>query len=126
MHNGTKFYDKYISTKNRIKCIDDDGSGFLPKQMVRKKYNARNQNTYSNRNFVLQNDYIKDRIIHRTYSGRKRKATGYVLITGSTYRDAEGSPHHRSCLHDAIINAAPRIGGKLTNKNYIDNVHLEV
>ena len=32
-------------------------------------------------------------------------------MTGSPYRDAEGSPHHRSCLHDAIINAAPRIGG---------------
>ena len=41
------------------------------------------------------------------YSGRKRKATGYVLINGSTYRD------HRSCIHDAIINAAPRIGGKI-------------
>ena len=49
-------------------------------------------------------------------------ATGYVLLTGSPYRDAEGSPHHRSCLHDAIINAAPRIGGNLTNQNYIDNV----
>ena len=61
----------------------------------------------------------------RTYSGRKRKATGYVLITGSPYRDAEVSPHQRSCLHDAIINAAPRIGEKWTNQNYIENVHLE-
>ena len=34
-------------------------------------------------------------------------------MTGSPYRDAEGSPHHRSCLHDAIINAAPRIGGNM-------------
>ena len=49
--------------------------------------------------------------MRRTYSGRKQKATGYVLITGSPYCDAEGSPHHRLCLHDAIINAAPRIGG---------------
>ena len=48
----------------------------------------------------------------QTYSGRKRKATCYVLITGSQYRDAEGSPHHRSFLHDAIINVAPIIGGK--------------
>ena len=63
--------------------------------------------------------------MRRTYSGRKRKATGYVLITGSPYRDAEGSPHHRSCIHDAIINADPRIRGRLTNQNYIDNVHLE-
>ena len=48
--------------------------------------------------------------MRRTYSGRKLKATGYVLITSSPYRDAEGSPHHRSYLHDAIINDAPRIG----------------
>ena len=48
--------------------------------------------------------------MRQTYSGRKRKATGYVLITGSPYRDAEGSPQHRSCLHDAIINAAPITG----------------
>ena len=59
-----------------------------------------------------------------TYSGRKRKATGYVLITDSPYSDAEGSPQLRSCLHDAIANAAPKIGLKLTNQNYIDNVHL--
>ena len=49
----------------------------------------------------------------RKYSGRKLKETGYVLITGSPYRDAEGYPHHRSCLHDAIINAAPIIGEKI-------------
>ena len=30
-------------------------------------------------------------------------------MTGSKYRDAEGSSNHRSCLHDAIINAAPRV-----------------
>ena len=110
MHNGTIFYDKYISSKNRLKYIDDDGSGVLPKILVRKWYNTRYRKTYLNRNYVLKNDYIKDRIIQRTYSGRKRKATGYVLITVSPYRDAEGSPHHRSCLHDAIINAAPGIG----------------
>ena len=34
-------------------------------------------------------------------------------MTGSKYRDAEGSPHHRSCLHDAIINADPRVGKKI-------------
>ena len=48
-----------------------------------------------------------------TYSGRKRKATGYVLMTGSTYHDAEVSQQHISCLHDAIINVSPRIGGKI-------------
>ena len=51
--------------------------------------------------------------MNRTSLVRKRKATGYDLITGSPYRDAEGSPHHRSCLHDAIINAVPRIGEKI-------------
>ena len=58
----------------------------------------------------MKHDYIKDTRIRRTHSGRKRKVTCYVLTTGSPYRDAEGSPHQRSFLHDAIINAAPRIG----------------
>ena len=57
----------------------------------------------------MKHDYIKDTIIRRIYSGRKRKATGYVLLTGSPYRDAEGSSHLRSFLRDAIINTAPRI-----------------
>ena len=63
----------------------------------------------------MKNDYLKDTRICRTHSGRKRKATGYVLLTGSPYRDALGYSQLRSCLHDAIINAAPRIGGELTN-----------
>ena len=101
----------YIN-KNRLKYIDDDGSGVLLKILVRKCYNTRYQKTYSNHDYFLNNDYIKDTTIRWTYSRRKRKATGYVLITGSPYRDAEGSPHHRSCLHDEIINAAPIIGEK--------------
>ena len=113
MHNGTRFYDKYISTENRLKYMDDDGSGVLPKILVRKWYNARYQKNYSNRDYFLKNDYIKDTIMRRTYSGRKRRATCYVLITGSPYRDAEGSPHHRSCLHDAIINSSPILGAEL-------------
>ena len=113
MHNSTIFYDKYISTKNRLKYNDDDGSGVLPKILVRKWYNARYQNTYSNHHYVMKNDFIKDTRIRQTYSGRKRKATGYVLITGSPYSDAEVSPHHISCIHDSIINDAPRIGGEI-------------
>ena len=62
--------------------------------------------------------------MRRTNSGRKRKATGHVLIIGQPYRDAEVSSQLRSCLRDAIVNSAPRIGGKWTNNNYIDNVHL--
>ena len=61
----------------------------------------------------MKHDYIKDTRIRRTYSGRKRKATGYVLLTGSPYRDAEGSSQLISCLHDSIINASPRIGEKI-------------
>ena len=55
----------------------------------------------------MKNDYIKDTTIRRTYSGKKRKSTGYVYITGSPYCGAEGSSQLRSCLHDAIINATP-------------------
>ena len=73
----------------------------------------------------MKNDYIKDTKTSRTYSGRKQKATGYVLITGSPYRYSEGSSQLRSCLHDAIFNDSPIIGEILTNHNYIDNVHLE-
>ena len=51
--------------------------------------------------------------MRQIYSGRKQNSTGYFFITGSPYRDAEGSPQHRSCLHDAIINTAPRIGGEI-------------
>ena len=73
----------------------------------------------------MKHEYIKDTRICRTHSGRKRKATGYVLLSGSPYRDAEGSPHLRSCLHDDIVNASPIIGEPLINKNYIGNVHIE-
>ena len=92
---------------------------------VRKLYNAKYQKTYSNRYYVLKNDHIKDKRIFQTYSGRKRRATGYVYPKGSPYRDAEGSSKIRLCLHDEIINTAPRIGRKLTNWNCIDSVHLE-
>ena len=61
----------------------------------------------------MKNDYIKDTRIRWTYYGIKRKATGYFSITGSPYRDAEGSPQLRSCLHDAIVNSSPRIGKKI-------------
>ena len=41
VQNGTKFYEKYISTKNRLKYIDDYGSGVIPKILVINWYNAR-------------------------------------------------------------------------------------
>ena len=65
-----------------------DGSGVFPKQKVRNVYNAKNQNIYSNQYYVLKNYYIKDTIICRTYSGRKRRATCYFYLNGSPYRNA--------------------------------------
>ena len=72
-----------------------------------------------------KNDFLKDTIIRRIYSGRKRRATVYVYLNGSTYCYDEGFSQLRSCIHDAIINAAPRIGKKLTNCNCIDSVQLD-
>ena len=45
------------------------------------------------------------------HSGRKGEATCFVYLRGSPYCDSEVSRQLRSCLHDAIINSAPRIGG---------------
>ena len=115
---------KNISSKHKKKYINDEGGGVFSKQKVRNKYNSRYQLTHSKRYFVIKNDFIKDTRTSWTYSERKINATSYVLITGSPYCDAEGYPQLRSCLHDAIVNASPRIVGKFTNQNYIDNVHL--
>ena len=97
------------------KYIDDDGSGVFPKKNVRNQYNAKHQRTYSNRYYVIKNYYIKDTRIHQTYSVRKRRAAGYVYLNSSPYSDAEGSSQLISCLHDSIINSAPRIGGGVDN-----------
>ena len=58
---------------------------------VRNQYNAKHQKNYSNWYYVLKNDYIKDTWIIQTYSGIKQRATGYVYLNSSPYRDAEGS-----------------------------------
>ena len=42
---------------------------------------------------------------------KKRKGSRFCVSKNSPYSDAEESSHLRSCLRDAIINAAPRIGG---------------
>ena len=73
----------------------------------------------------MKNDYIKDTRIRRKYSVRKIKSTDIGLKTGSPYCDAEGPPQLISFIHGAIVNAATRIGEKLTNQNSIDNVRLE-
>ena len=57
----------------------------------------------------------RDRKIARDNFGRKRKSTGFIYLPGSKLREAEGHLTMRSCLQDAVINYAPRIG-KYTNK----------
>ena len=47
--------------------------------------------------------------------GKKIKATGCIFLPGSGFREAEGNLKMRSCLQDALINYAPRIG-KFINK----------
>ena len=39
----------------------------------------------------------------------EKREIGFVYLKGPPYRDYEGS-QIRSCIHDAIINAAQRIG----------------
>ena len=87
--HGKRIYDKYITSDDGNKYIGDDGSGVFPKRRVRNKYNAKYQNNYSNRYYVLKNDYIKYTRIRWTYSGRKRRSTDYVYLNGSPYSDAE-------------------------------------
>ena len=57
----------------------------------------------------------RDGKIAREKFGRKIKPTGFIYLTGSKFREAEGNLMMRSCLQDAFINSAPRIG-KYINK----------
>ena len=94
--------------------MDDDGSVF-PKQKVKEQYNAKYQNTYSNRYYVLKKDFRKYTIIRRTYLGRKRRATNYFYLNSSPYSDYKRLLHIRSFLNNEIINNALRIGGGVEN-----------
>ena len=47
------------------------GVVFFQTKKVRKIYNAKYQKTYSNRYYVLDDDTVKDTIIHWTHSGIK-------------------------------------------------------
>ena len=49
------------------------------------------------------------------FFSRKINVTGCIYLPGSGFREAEGHFSMRSCLQDAVINSAPRIG-KFTNK----------
>ena len=60
----------------------------------------------------------RDRKIARDNFGQDRKSTGFIYPPGSKFREAEGHLSMSSCLQDAVINSAPRIG------KYIDNHEL--
>ena len=57
----------------------------------------------------------RDMKLARQNFGRKRKPTGCIFLPGSGFRETEGNLKIRSCLQDAVINYAPRIG-KFINK----------
>ena len=61
MHNGTKFYEKFMSSENQQKYFDDNGSGLLPKIVARKWKNHKDHRIFSHREYFLQNVRIKDR-----------------------------------------------------------------
>ena len=59
--------------------------------------------------------FDRDRKMANDNFGRKRKAAGCIYLPGSDFREAEDHLSMRSCLQDAVINSAPRIG-KYINK----------
>ena len=54
VQDGTRLYDKYTTSDDNKKYIDDYGSGVFPKQKVRKLYNTKYQKTSSNWHYVLK------------------------------------------------------------------------
>ena len=124
INHGTIFYDKYITSDNKKKYIDDDGISIFSKQKIKNIYNARYQNDYSNKYYVPKSEYIKYTRILQMYSGRKQRETSFAYLKVSPYCDDDGSSQLRYCLHDAIINYVPIIGGKYTKWYCIFSVHL--
>ena len=56
----------------------------------------------------LQAMWDRDRKMAKENFGRKRKATGFIFLPGSDFREAEGHLSMRSCLQDAFINSFPQ------------------
>ena len=94
------------TTKN---YIDDDGSGEKPKLEILRRHVQ-----YSGYD-PIQSILDRDRKLARQNFGRKRKPTGCIFLSGSGFREAEDNLKMRSCLQNAVINSAPRIG-KFINK----------
>ena len=124
VHNGTIFYDKYMSSKHRKTYLMMMEVEFSPN-------NRLERSTIQNINLLIQIAIMLWKILYKRYKNTsdifRNKMKGNMLCFNnwSPYHDAKGSPQLRSYHHDAIVNSAPRIGGKWTNKNYIDNVCLE-
>ena len=66
----------------------------------------------------LQAMFERNRKMTKDNFGRNIKSTGCIYLPGSDFREAEGHLSMRSCLKDAVINFAPRIG------KYIDKQEL--
>ena len=70
----------------------------------------------SNSRIYLSTEY--DKTVKRTREkiGGKKEPTGFIYLLGSQFCQAKRNLKLRSCLHDAVLNAAPRIG-KFADKN---------
>ena len=64
----------------------------------------------------LQAMWDRDGKIAKDHFGKK--ITGFIYVPGSEFRESEGHLSTRSCLQDAVIKSAPRIG------KYIDKQEL--
>ena len=80
VHHGKTFYDRFICSDARKKGVLDDGSGVKSEQKFRKLYYSKYLETCVHINYVLSIYYIKHMRIRQTYSGIKRKATGFCIL----------------------------------------------
>ena len=111
-HNNV-FYDRYINSSNLKNYIDCDGEEHVnPKIRNKKRIRNFEHSGYDPIQAMLDRNFKEK----KQNFGRKRKSTGCIFLSGSGLRDAVGNYKLRSCLHDAVINAAVRIG-KNINKN---------
>ena len=90
-----------------MKYLDDDGTGVKPKHFLQRKIR------YTSGGDQIQEMWDIDRKIARDNFGRKRKSIGFIYLPGSKFCEAEGHLSMRSCLQDAVINSAPRIGKQI-------------
>ena len=98
-----------MNTTDRLKYLDDDGSGLKPKYLLQRIMRC----TFFGD--PIQAMWDRDRKMTGANFGKKRESTGFIFLPGSKFREAEGHLLMRSCLQYAVINYAPRIG-KYINK----------